>query len=90
MPAGRATKSARGTSYAAPFVSGAAALLLAHARRRGRKLHGAEVKSLLIDGARPLSGADPREIGRGVLDIPASLDRLERLLDGAPASGRAG
>ena len=78
-----------GTSYAAPFVSGAAALLVARARRRGRKLRGAEVKALLMDGARPVTGSDPREIGRGVLDVPAALGRLDRLLDGQPASGRA-
>jgi subtilase family protein len=69
-----------GTSYAAPFVSGAAALLLARARRKGRKLRGAEVKALLMDSARPIHGAPQHEIGAGVLDVVSALGRLDELL----------
>jgi len=67
-----------GTSFAAPFVSGAAALLLSRARRAGRRLDGAAVKRLLVRSAAPLgdAGYSP-ETGHGLLDAAAAI----RLLD---------
>lgn len=73
-----------GTSYAAPFVSGAAALVMAHARRKNRKLGGADVKKLLMDTATPLGGGFNPETGAGLLNIIAALDRLDRTLSGDP------
>jgi subtilisin family serine protease len=74
-----------GTSHAAPFVAGAAALLVARARRAGHDLTPDEARSVLSESA---SGARARndEIGHGMLDIPAALRRLEqRLGNGSPA-----
>ncbi len=66
-----------GTSYAAPFVTGAAALLMARARRRGRKLTPAEVRTLLVSTATPLPGAVRAETGAGLLNAEAAVRRLD-------------
>jgi subtilisin family serine protease len=67
-----------GTSFAAPFVSGAAALLVARARRAGVPINGAKVKELLTRSAAPLGASGfNRETGHGLLDIAAAV----RLLD---------
>ena len=49
-----------GTSFAAPFVTGAAALLMEYGIIRGTDpyLYGEKVKAFLIRGARPLPGFD--------------------------------
>jgi subtilisin family serine protease len=67
-----------GTSYAAPFVTGAAALLIAHARRSGRTLSPADVRRLLTTSATPLPNSVPVETGAGLLDVEAALHALER------------
>jgi subtilisin family serine protease len=69
-----------GTSYAAPFAAGAAALLMARSKRKNRKLVGAEVKRLLMESALPLSGGFNPETGAGLLNIKAALDLLDRSL----------
>jgi subtilisin family serine protease len=66
-----------GTSYAAPFVTGAAALLVAHARRRGRTLAPHEVRTLLVSSTTPLPGAPANEVGSGLLNVEAALRRLD-------------
>ena len=66
-----------GTSHATPFVSGAAALLLAHARARGITLDADDVRTALTASARP-SPSPTDEVGSGVLDIVAALDALDR------------
>jgi subtilisin family serine protease len=77
-----------GTSYAAPFVTGAAALLLSRARRRNRKLNGTEVKKLLMESAHPVDGGGfTSETGSGVLDIVAALGRLDTALDSVSPPG---
>lgn len=70
-----------GTSHAAPFVSGAAARLVAHARRRGVELDGRDVRRLLTTTtqARPAGGFDVA-LGSGVLDVAAALAALDREL----------
>ena len=73
---------ATGTSHAAPFVAGAAALLLAHARRRGATLTVDRVRSLLTTSAQR-SHSPPIEVGAGVLDIAAALAFLETQLNSA-------
>ncbi len=75
----RGYRRATGTSHAAPFVSGAAALLLAHAARAGRALGADEVRSLLTGSAQP-SPAPPHEVGAGVLDVAAALALLDQHL----------
>jgi subtilisin family serine protease len=63
-----------GTSFAAPFVAGAAALLLARARAAGVSLGGARVKDLLIRSATRLGpGGFCRETGHGLLNVVAAL-----------------
>ena len=66
-----------GTSFAAPFVAGAAALLVARARRAGVALNSARTKDLLVRSAAALGGGPNRETGHGLLDAAAAL----RLLD---------
>lgn len=63
---------ATGTSHAAPFVTGAVALLIAQARRRGETLSGDQVRAVLIQSAQR-SHSPPSEVGAGVLDIAAAL-----------------
>jgi subtilisin family serine protease len=64
-----------GTSHAAPFVAGAAALLAARAARRGHDLTEREAREALCLSAR---GATPNpETGWGMLDIPAALRHLD-------------
>lgn len=77
-----------GTSFAAPFVSGVAALLVSRARRAGRELNGADVKRLLIASARPLSGGFNPETGHGMLDAAAALRCLAAELGGDRPPGR--
>jgi hypothetical protein len=70
-----------GTSHAAPFVSGAAARLVALARARGVDLDGRDVRRLLTTTtqARPPGGFD-QALGHGVLDVAAALGALGKEL----------
>jgi len=74
-----------GTSFAAPFVAGAAALVLAAAYRRGVPLSPYTVRDLLVRSARPFAERiDATGCGRGILDIEAALaavDRWSRVFD---------
>lgn len=79
-----------GTSHAAPFVAGVAALLVSFARRRGRELDGGDLRRLITESAAPLGGGGFHpETGHGLLDALAALRRLERELDGGRPPGRA-
>ena len=70
-----------GTSFAAPFVAGACALLVARGARYGVPLGAEQVRAVLRVTARPFApGIDSDGCGRGVLDIPAALRRLEYAL----------
>jgi subtilisin family serine protease len=83
----RGYRTATGTSHAAPFVAGAAALLLAHARRRGTSLDSDTVRQLLTSSAQH-SHSPPREVGAGVVDIAAALELLNHHLARAPQGDR--
>lgn len=70
-----------GTSFAAPFVTGACALLLARAARYSTPLDCEEIRTFLTANARPFAaGADSRGCGAGILDVPAALRSLEQTL----------
>ena len=73
----RGLREGSGTSYAAPFVTGAAALLVARARKRGRTLAPREVRRLLVSSTMPLPGAPAAEVGSGLLDVEAALRQLD-------------
>ncbi len=66
-----------GTSFAAPFVAGAAALMVARARRAARPLTSAEARDTLVASASPWPGSAPAGAGAGILDMPAALARLD-------------
>lgn len=71
-----------GTSFAAPFVTSACALLLARAARLSRPLDADAVRDLLMRTARPFRrAADALGCGTGVIDIPAALRALEAPAD---------
>ncbi|QNA85376.1 S8 family serine peptidase [Sphingomonas sp. So64.6b] len=74
-------QSATGTSFAAPFVAGAAALLVARANTRAAALDPATIKSLLIDSAQPHRGDVGPGNGAGVLDAARALELLDQALD---------
>jgi subtilisin family serine protease len=75
-----------GTSFAAPFVTGAIALLIARARQTGLRLTGPQVRTLLTESAEPLGGRFNKETGHGLLDVAAAI----RLLDTRLAQPRQG
>jgi subtilisin family serine protease len=67
-----------GTSFAAPLVAGACALLLARAARHSVALPVARVRDLLLASAAPFAtGSDVEGCGRGILDVPAALRAVE-------------
>jgi len=70
-----------GTSFAAPFVSGTAALMAARARQQGKKLDVAMVRRALIESAQAAADPHPNpETGYGLLDSASALRYLDRML----------
>lgn len=90
LSAGLAGPSAvTGTSFAAPFVAAAAALLVARAAARAHPLDGFDVHRLLTATARPWGpGVPPNTHGVGVLDARAALAALDREIDETPTASR--
>lgn len=74
----RGYRAASGTSFAAPFVTAAAALVVAHARRRGADPSPAQVRRALTSSAQPLQGGVNPETGHGRLDVPGALRAITR------------
>jgi subtilisin family serine protease len=72
---------ATGTSFAAPFVAGAAALLVARANTRAAALDPVTIKTLLIDSAQPHRGDTGAGNGSGILDAARALELLDQALD---------
>jgi len=75
-----------GTSFAAPFVTGACALLLARAARLSHPLEGDAVREVLMRTASPFPpGASTIGCGAGILDVPAALRAIAEPDDGGRA-----
>jgi subtilisin family serine protease len=69
---------ASGTSFAAPLVASACALILSRAARYSTPLTPSTVRDLLVRAASPFGrGADAQGCGAGVLDIPAALRAVD-------------
>lgn len=72
----RVGKSVSGTSYATPFVTGAAALLMEWGIVKGNDpfLYGEKMKACLIKGARPLGLSSPLAVGsQQGIQVPNSV-----------------
>lgn len=73
---------ATGTSFAAPFVAGAAALLVARSHRRARPIDAATVRDILVRTAQPFASPSTG-CGAGILDVAAALAALDIRIDRA-------
>ncbi|HEV2772426.1 MAG TPA: S8 family serine peptidase [Thermoleophilaceae bacterium] len=73
----RGYRASSGTSFAAPFVTAAAALAIARGRRAGRRLRPPEVREALLGSARALGGAPNDETGRGLLDAAGAVRHVD-------------
>jgi subtilisin family serine protease len=73
---------ASGTSFAAPFVTATAALLVSYAEGRAEPVDGGDVKRILKKSAQPFAaGTDARGCGAGILDCQAALRAMEKEFD---------
>jgi subtilisin family serine protease len=69
-----------GTSFAAPFVTGACALLVARAARWSRPLGPEAACRILKSSVQPFApGVDTTGCGAGILDMPAALAAVDAL-----------
>lgn len=75
---------ATGTSFAAPFVAAAAALLVCRAQRRSYPLCSEDVRRLLAESATPWPGKNITGYGSGILNAAAALAALDREVDSSP------
>lgn len=69
----------KGTSLAAPVVSGIVALLMSRQLQHGQPIDAAAIRSALLDTARPCDPSlvdEPERCLRGVIDLPAAVERL--------------
>jgi subtilisin family serine protease len=76
---------ATGTSFAAPFVTAASALLLSRAGRRSFRLDGIVVKEILMASATPFTRS-VRGYGAGILSAYQALKELDRRINQDPAT----
>jgi subtilisin family serine protease len=74
---------ATGTSFAAPFAAGAAALLVARSHRRARPIDALTVRDILMRTAQPFAVAGQSGCGAGILDAAAALAALDEEIDSA-------
>jgi subtilisin family serine protease len=77
----RGYQEATGTSFAAPFVAGVAALLVARAQRRSMPIDAELARTVLTESAAPFAGARPAGCGAGVLDAYGALQALDGYID---------
>ncbi|HVR91502.1 MAG TPA: S8 family serine peptidase [Novosphingobium sp.] len=80
---------ASGTSFAAPFVSGAAALLVARSHRRAHPIDAATIRRVLVATAQPFASVGISGCGTGILDAAAALEALDREIDASPGYSAA-
>ncbi|MHB9057313.1 MAG: S8 family serine peptidase [Bacillota bacterium] len=73
-----------GTSMAAPYAAGAAALLMQSATEAGLSVTARQVKSALEEGARSLGDYQVIEQGHGLIDLPAAWSRLQKMVEDSP------
>lgn len=78
---------ANGTSFAAPFVSAACALLAARANARAWPLNSHDARTLLTASCQPHRRADTTGCGAGVLDVWGALRALEASMDDQEDAG---
>jgi subtilisin family serine protease len=93
MSAGlKETARVTGTSFAAPFVTAAAALLVSRANRRATPIGVKDADRLLRESARSFAGGPRAGAGTGILDAAEALRRLDRYIDGhlAPVGNLTG
>lgn len=80
-----------GTSFAAPFVSAAAALLVSRALRRSFPLDSPTAGEILRRSAQPWRTRDkPSGAGEGMLDVHAALTLLDRVIDNESTAAATG
>lgn len=77
---------ATGTSFAAPFVSAIAALLVSRAQRRSFPLDGEAVKRLLSESAVKWDMSTSLGVGAGTLNAIEALKALDQVIDESPMS----
>jgi subtilisin family serine protease len=81
---------ATGTSFAAPLVSAACALLLARAARNSVPLSPSTVRRILMATASPFpSAVDSTGCGAGILDVAAALDAVDAFASASPSHSLA-
>lgn len=74
-------KSSTGTSHAAPFVAGAVALMAARSRKHSYELSMKMARRILSETASlATTNLRTKEIGSGMLNIPAALYRLNEVI----------
>jgi subtilisin family serine protease len=70
-----------GTSFAAPSVTAAAALLVSRALRRAHSVELGDVKRILCESAQPWAAGFGSGSGAGILDAHAALRQLDGEID---------
>lgn len=70
-----------GTSFAAPFVAAACALLLARGLRASTLFGAPTIRELLVASAAPFPSGDAHGCGAGILDLPAALRAADNRLN---------
>lgn len=69
---------ATGTSFAAPFVTATAALMMSRALRSSEPIDAETIRELLTTSTRPHAKAQGEGIGSGILDARAALAAVDR------------
>lgn len=70
-----------GTSFAAPFVTATAALMVSRALRRSVALEASTVRQLLTASARPHARGAGEGVGSGVLDARAAVESVDQWIN---------
>ena len=75
-----------GTSFAAPFVSATAALLISRSRRRQRPVGHETIRRILVQSAQPWTTGPVTGHGAGILNAYTALRQLDEVMDQAQPS----